>query len=636
MKKIIFNLSIRFAVITLFSGASMSHAAVPTPAPRIHYAVSFPRPADHRVKVEMRIDSVAEKTLDLKMAVWTPGSYLIREFSRHVENVTARDEAGAALAVEKLDKNTWRVKTGAEGTAKSVMVSYQVYAFEPTVRSSFVDDERIALNGASVYLYVDGRTADPVSLKFTPPPAMKKIVTGMAPVNPGEFRLENFDRLVDTPVLIGNPWVGEFTVDGKLHQVAVFGEGDYDGAKLAADCEKIVQAGKALFGALPYERYAFLIELAPKGGGGLEHLSSAHMFLDSFALTRRQSTLDALSLISHEYFHTWNVKRLRPQALGPFNYETENYTRSLWFAEGVTDYYADLLLRRAGLMTPEEYFKDLGKTLKGYEETPGRLVQPVAMSSFDTWIKFYRADEDSPNTTVSYYVKGKLLGWLLDSELRARTEGKASLDDLMRALYKLVDARGRGYTESEIREQAAALAPGDWHDFFARYVDGVAPIDWNGMLKTYGLKANPKPPKTEGLDRPGGALGVKLGGAAGPLSLKGLVAGGAADLAGLNVGDEIIAVNGWRVGDEADLGKRLEERKPGDGLELLAARRGRIRSFKVTLTARPPESWEILPLETADEAAKARYKEYMGVDWTPPKAEKDGKQQVQPEKTGVK
>jgi predicted metalloprotease with PDZ domain len=613
----------------------MSKATVPSaaPAPRIHYTVSFPRPADHRVRVEMRIDGVAGKTLDLKMAVWTPGSYLIREFSRHVENVTAKDEAGAALPVEKLDKNTWRVRTGG-GKAQAVTVNYSVYAFEPTVRSSFVDDERIALNGASVYLYVDGRAADPVSLKVIPPPAMKKIVTGMAPAARGEFRLADFDRLVDTPVLIGNPWIGEFKVDGKLHQVAVFGEGDYDGPKLAADCEKIVRQGKVLFGALPYERYAFLIELAPRAGGGLEHLSSAHMFLDNFALTRRQSTLDALALISHEYFHTWNVKRLRPLALGPFNYEAENYTRSLWFAEGITDYYADLLLRRAGLMTPEEYFKDLGKTIKGYEETPGRRVQPVAESSLDTWIKFYRADEDSPNTTVSYYVKGKLLGWLLDGELRARSGGKASLDDLMRALYRLVSARGRGYTEAEIREQAAALAPGDWNDFFAKYVDGVAPIDWSGMLKTYGMRANPKAPKTEGLDRPGGALGVKLG--AGPLSIKGLTAGGAADRAGLNAGDELIAVNGWRVADEAELSKRLEERKPGDSLELLASRRGRIRPFTVTLAARLPESWEILPVADADGAAKKRYQEYIGADWAPPKPEKAGKPAVPPVKKGKK
>ncbi len=587
------------------------------PAPRIRYAVSFPDPASHRAQVEMTVEGVGGDALELKMAAWTPGSYLIREFARHVDRVSAEGEGVGALAVEKRDKNSWRV--AARG-AKRITIRYRLYAFEPTVRTSFVDDERIALNGASVFLFVPGRTHEPVSVALAPPKGMARIVTGLTAAGGNRFTAPDFDRLVDSPLLVGNPAVAEFTVDGKPHEVAVFGRGEYDLKKLAADCEKIVQQGKAIFGALPYDRYAFLLELAPKAGGGLEHLNSAHMFADPFAMARREGYLNTLSLISHEYFHLWNVKRLRPRALGPFDYEKENYTRSLWLAEGVTDYYADLMLRRAGVSTLEEYLKDLTQTVKQYEETPGRLNQPVAEASFDAWVKYYRADEDSGNTAVSYYVKGKLVGWLLDAELRGRSGGKTSLDDLLRRLHAQVEKNGRGYAEDEVKAAVRELVPGDWSgEFFARHVDGAAPVDWTTALKPLGITLKEVAPKVEGREGAGAWLGAGLAGAPGaPLTVSKIPDGSPAAAAGLNVNDEILALDGWRVATPDELGKRLEERAPGAAAELLASRRGRVRTFAVTLGERPPEKFEAGCDPAADEAAKARYRDYFGQDWKAP------------------
>lgn len=570
----------------------------------------------------MTVAGLGGKTLDLKLPVWTPGSYLVREFSRHIEGVIATDAtdatnpadgAGHALPVEKLDKNSWRIKTGG---AESVTVRYQVYCFEPSVRTSFVDEERIAINGGSVFLFADGRLHEAIALEVALPAGMSHISTGMIADAPGRYTLPDYDRLVDSPLLIGNPRVANFAVDGIPHEVALFGPGPVDLPKLAGDCEKIVLAAKGIFGSLPYPKYAFLIELAPGGGGGLEHLASAHMFIDSFGFTRRQGEYDNLSLISHEYFHLWNVKRLRPLALGPFNYERENYTRDLWLAEGVTDYYADLLLRRAGLATPEELLKDLGKTIKLYEDAPGRGVQSAGDSSFDTWIKFYRPDEDSPNTTLSYYVKGKLIGWLLDGELRRRTGGKASLDDLMRSLFTLTQTRSRGYTDAEVVAAVEKLAPGEWvAAFFRDFVNGTAPIDWALLFAGYGLKLNPKPVKPEGITHPVSSLGVRLGGEGGGVRIRTVLAGTPAEAAGLNPGDEILALDGWRVAADGDLGKRLEERIPGERVELTLSRRGRLLNKPVTLGVPPPDSYEIVPVETSDDAAKSRYHELFAAEW---------------------
>ncbi|MGH9929310.1 MAG: M61 family metallopeptidase, partial [Pyrinomonadaceae bacterium] len=398
-------------------------------APEIAFTVSLPKPHAHMLDVEIRIkhratEPVANEEV-LVMPVWTPGSYLIREFERHVQDFVVADSARQPLSWGKLNKNSWRIVTNG---AREWRASYRVYCNELSVRTSEVNSEHAFWNNATLLMYLEGFLNAPATLHVLAPQPWQ-VATGLPPV-PGEkntFRAESFDILYDSPVEVSNFKTLSFEVKGVPHRIVIDGEGNYDPEKLRADVKKIVETEVELMGGeIPYHDYTFILHLRANTGGGLEHLNSTALGYPRFGFgpepkERSEGVNSAgpnaptprtyrgfLSLVAHEFFHLWNVKRIRPDALGPFDYTKENYTRSLWVAEGITDYYARLVLRRAGLISDKEFLRENAKVIQALQDTPGRLVMSADESSFDAWIKYYRQDENSINSQVDYYDKGAI------------------------------------------------------------------------------------------------------------------------------------------------------------------------------------------------------------------------------------
>jgi predicted metalloprotease with PDZ domain len=406
---------------------------------------------------------------------------------------------------------------------------------------------------------------------------------------PHHYRAPDFDTLADSPILVGNPKVYEFTVDGKKHYLVNEGEGGvFDGARAAKDLEAVVREHRRMWGSLPYDKYLFL-NLLVEAGGGLEHKNSTVLMASRWTTRTRRSYVSWLDLASHEYFHVWNVKRLRPVELGPFDYENEVHTKSLWIAEGVTEYYADLAVHRAGLMTRDEYLDSLSDRIEELQTTPGRLVQSAEMASFDAWIKYYRPDENSINTAVSYYTKGSVVALLLDARVRKATNGAKSLDDVMKAAYDKYSGT-RGYTADEFRGVAEQVAGTSLKAFWDAAVSGTAELDYTEALDTLGLRFRSV---SVPADRPGRPwLGIGTRNDAGRLLVTQVRRDTPALAAGLNVDDEIIAIDDYRV--RADrLDNRLDQYRPGDKVTLLVARREQLLRLEVTFGTEPPRAWRL-------------------------------------------
>lgn len=558
----------------------------------IRYTVRFPAPETHYLEIEASIPTAGRPQVDLMMAVWTPGSYLVREYERNVEAVAAT-ASGRTLAVGKGAKNRWRIDTG--GAAR-VAVTYRVYAHEATVRSNWVDADFAMLNGAPTYLTLADALARPHEVQLALPAAWKTSVTGL-PDAPGgrahHYVAPDYDTLVDSPIVAGNPVVHRFDVDGKAHLLVDVGTpGRWDGERAAADLARIVRAQRGFWGSLPYAKYVFF-NVLNDGGGAIEHKNSVMVMASRWAMATRRQYLAWLSTMSHEFFHLWNVKRLRPVELGPFDYEHEVYTRSLWIAEGLTDYYADLLLARAGLISEDEYNGQLSAAIKTLQTTPGRRVQTAETASFDAWIKEYRPDENSTNVSISYYTKGAVLGFLLDAEIRRLTADRRSLDDVMRLAFERYSGP-RGYTPEEFRRTASEIAGADLGPWFTRALETTDEVNYAAALDWYGLRFEPPDPAT-----PTTAwLGARTRVEGGRLLVDVVPRDTPAWTAGVNVGDEILAIDEFRVRPE-HLAQRLEAYKPGQRIAVLVARRDELKRLDVVLGATPQATWG---LETRPDA----------------------------------
>src|SRR5688572_29159701 len=433
------------------------------------------------------------------MWFWTPGSYLVREFERHVQDFEAKDEAGKPLKWEKINKNTWRVETNG---SRNWHATYKVYANELSVRTSELNSSHAYWNNANLLMYLEGFLTSPSTIRVLAPDVWK-VATGLPPV-PGQrntFRAEDFDVLYDAPFEASNFKTLVFNVKGIPHRIVIDGEGNYDPERMRRDVQKIVETQVELMGGeIPYRDYTFILHLRANAGGGLEHANSTALGYPRFGFkiqtgdraTSASPTASGaperdyrgfLSLVSHEFFHLWNVKRIRPDVLGPFDYTQENYTRLLWVAEGVTDYYADLLLRRAGLITEGEFLAATARSIQALQNTPGRMEQSLEESSFDTWIKFYRPDENTINSQVSYYDKGAIVSLLLDLEIRKRSNHAKSLDDVLRYLYTEFFKKNRNYGPADFQKASELMAGASLEDFFSKYVRGKEELNYNAALE---------------------------------------------------------------------------------------------------------------------------------------------------------
>lgn len=578
------------------------------PADPVRYTVRISQPHTHYVEVAADIPTGKQPQVELMMAVWTPGSYLVREYERHVEDVTARGPAGTSLAVRKTRKNRWQIQTNGAAT---VSLSYRVYCREMTVRNNWVEADFAMLNGAPTFLTLADGKVRPHDVTLVLPDTWKTSISGLpeAPDGaPHHYLAPDFDTLVDSPIVAGNPAIYQFEVDGKPHYLVNVGEGGvWDGARTVKDVETIVRQNLRMWGSLPYPKYVFL-NMITESGGGLEHKTSTLLMTSRWQIATHRGYLDWLGLVSHEYFHAWNVKLLRPVELGPFDYENEVYTKGLWVAEGFTSYYGDLNLRRAGLMTQEEYLAALSDLIGQLQTTPGRLVQPVEMSSYDAWIKQYRPDENSDNTTISYYTKGAVIALLLDAKIRHATAGAKSLDDVMRLAFTRYGGE-RGFTGPEFRTLAQEVAGVDLGAWFGSVLETTDELDYSETLDWFGLHfKTPEPPKEGEPER--GWLGMSIRNQDGRVVVAEVLRDTPAYEAGVNVEDEVVAINDYRV-TPAQLQSRFDQYKPGDHVSVLVARRGHLVRLDVTLGKTPADVWQLEVRPDASDEQKARLSRWL-------------------------
>jgi predicted metalloprotease with PDZ domain len=472
------------------------------------------------------------------MPVWTPGSYLIREFEKSVESVEANFGSKSAL-VEHIDKNTWRIATK---NKKFLEFSYAVYANEISVRTSFIDDAHAFLHNSSLLMCIDELKDLEGTVVLNFPKKWAKVSTALKPFTQENcFIFESYDGLADSPIEIGNQQEYNFHVMDVKHTLVMVGENNCDMPRFIADLEKVCNTMGQIVGQHPCENYVMIVQNVESGGGGLEHKNSCCVMMNRWNYTNEENYKDFLGLCAHEYFHLWNVKRIRPIELGPFNYNTENYTRQLWVAEGITSYYESLALVRAGFTTRQQFLENLATEITNLENQPGARVQTLAESSFDAWIKAYRPNENSKNTTISYYTKGMIVAALLDAKICACTKGKKNLDAVMKKLYSdFYLQKKRGFSENEFKQTATAIAGCDLSDFIQTHVYSVVEPDYENIFKSAGLKL------TKIIENKFD-LGLTCATEDGKTIVKYVNSQSASWLGGINVNDVLIALNSVNI-----------------------------------------------------------------------------------------
>ncbi len=571
----------------------------------IHFKISFTEPQAHYVEVVMNISEINQDETELIMPVWAPGSYLIREFSKNAEGFKVSAK-GKPVPHQKLRKNAWLINTK---NLSDITVSYLIYAFEVSVRTSFVDSAHAFLSPTGIFLYPEGMLGLPSAVELIMPENWKTVSTGLEKhgTEPYCFYAPNFDVLYDSPFEIGNQHVFSFTAANVLHEVAMYGGGMYQEEKLIPDFTRIVEEETRIFGENPNKRFVFIIHNFNLGGGGLEHGNSTVLGVTRTAYAAEKTYQDFLGLVSHEYFHLWNVKRLRPKALGPFDYQQENYTSSLWIAEGFTAYYDNLILCRAGLISPEIYLNLLSADINIVENLPGRKIQTVTEASFDTWIKFYRPNENSPNTTISYYVKGALIALCIDLLIIHQTNAKYSLDEVMKRMYdQFYKTENRGYTEAEFRQVLEQVAGCSLNHIYEHYINGLEDLDYSHYLGYAGLRLHVCVPETKPLPTIGFTAVLNTG----KLLVNYVERGTAAWQAGINVNDELLAINGNRI---ADLEKPLQFLLPGDIIDLTLVRDGRLIELPLTLQNQHKIKYRIEEITEPSFQQKLVYHKWLGL-----------------------
>ena len=559
----------------------------------INYEVSMSKPHTHYFEVNITISDYKKEYFDIQMPVWAPGSYLIREFSKNVEKFQVFSNQKEIKSTQ-LNKNTWRIFSN---NASNIKVSYLVYANELSVRNSFVDASHGYFNGTSMFMFVKELMNQPTTLKIIPFKDWKKVSTSLKKISDAEFMYEasNYDILVDSPVEIGNHETFSFKAAGLTHQVAMYGQGNYVIEKLQLDMAKVVEAATNVFGENPNTAYTFIIHNLTKGGGGLEHLGSTTLQVNRWTYDG-EDYKGFLSLVAHEYFHLWNVKRIRPASLGPFDYNNENYTDLLWVMEGFTSYYDELLLYRAGIYTEDEILRKFTGSINSIENQPGNKVQSAAESSFNAWTKGYRPNENSYNTSISYYTKGSVIANMLDLMIAESTKGKKSLDDVMKLLYQeYYKKQGRGFNIIEMRKTIEQVSGLDLSSFFDKYIFGTETFDY----KTIFNYANYEMLILENKK-------ISIGISQSNNFIKSVTRNTSGYDGGLNVGDEIIGINGFRF--DGDFYNFISDKKVGDKISVLISRDDILQTIEFPLIESASLSYK---LTKKDDSENVVYKKWL-------------------------
>ena len=600
----------------------------------IHYRIVPIRPEAHLFEVGCTVADPDPEGQCFALPAWIPGSYLVRDFARHIVTIRAQSGSsgrGKSLALEKLDKHTWRC----EPTAGPITLTCEVYAWDLSVRGAHLDATHAFFNGTSVFLRVLGKEDRRCDVEIAPPPAVGpnraryrrwEVATALKRKRApqwgfGLYTAADYDELIDHPVELGSFSRKTFYAKRVLHEIVITGRHRADMSRLARDMKRICEAQIDFFGApAPMDRYVFLITAVGEGYGGLEHRASTALMCSRKDLPTpgmkepTEAYRSFLGLVSHEYFHTWNVKRIKPAAFTPYDLNRENHTTLLWAFEGLTSYYDDLMLVRSGLLSKDKYLETLARNITQLLRAPGRKKQSVTDSSFDAWTKYYRQDENSTKSIVSYYGKGSLVGLCLDLHIRRSTGGRKSLDDVMLALWKKHGKTGLGVAEDGIERLAEAVTKLKLKRLFDRWLRSTAELPLADLLASHGVELALRPAQSEG-DKGGlgpvksaslpvrAVVGARGNAAAGEFRLTHVLEGGAAQTAGLSAGDVVAAVDGIRIGT-GGMEAALAGRKPGESLQVHAFRRDELMVFTLVLGA--PQADTCVLSVTEDKNAEAR------------------------------
>ncbi|MEY2831739.1 MAG: hypothetical protein RLZZ574_997 [Cyanobacteriota bacterium] len=569
----------------------------------LFYQVAMSQPASHLFEVTLKISDWRSPTLDLKMSVWTPGSYLVREYARHLQDFSARS-GGGELTSRKLSKNHWQIATA---NATEIKVSYRIYANDLTVRTNHLDTTHAYFNGAALFFFVPGLEEQPISVKIVPPQSDWCVTTTLTKIEGEEntFQAQDFDTLVDTPVEVGTHQVYDFEVLGKPHSLAVWSQGNANPQKIIADTTKVIEVEAKIFDGLPYEHYLFLLHLSGSGYGGLEHKDCCTLNYPRFGFRDREKYERFMQLVAHEFFHLWNVKRIRPQALATFDYEAENYTTSLWFCEGTTSYYDAMIPLRAGIYDQKTCLKNLSKDISKYLNTIGRTVQPLGESSYDAWIKLYRRDAYSDNNQISYYLKGELVSLLLDLLIRAKYQNKRSLDDVMRLMWSRFGQEEVGFSETQLRETIAEVAAENLDDFFTRYIETTEELPFDDYLNPFGLYLK----TVSESDAP--YLGIRVQSDSNREVIEFVAAESPAALAGIDAKDVLLAIDGIKV-DAKSLDERLKDYQAEDTIQVTVFHNDELKTLAITLAQPQANRYELAIKDNLSQSQQQNLSGWLG------------------------
>ncbi len=565
----------------------------------IHYQISMPQPETHLFDVKLNMTNWVSSNLDLIMPVWTPGSYLIREYSRHLQNFTP-----GSLKHRKLSKNHWRIYTESQS---EITIKYQIFAHELTVRTNHLDLTHGYFNPAALCFYIPGLEKQEYKITIiTPPEKNWQISTSLPPVIDAQntFLAQDFDTLADSPFEIGTHEIYDFEVLGKKHQFAIWGKGNLDVNKMIQDTQKIIEVEAELFDGLPYNNYLFILHLTPQLTGGLEHKYSCSLTYARLGFKNQDKYERFMQLVAHEFFHLWNVKRIRPKALETFDYTSENYTDCLWFSEGATSFYDLIIPYRAGIYDVQTYLDNLSKEITLLQTTPGRLIQSVSESSLDTWIKLYRPDANSKNAQISYYLKGEIITFLLDLLIRAKHDNKRSFDDVMVQMWQQFGIEEIGFTSAQLKQVIESVANTDLTDFFNLYIGGTEELPYNDYLQPFGLEIIEKNDNIP-------YLGINCQGENGKEIIKFVSHNSPAQKAGISPGDEILAIDGLRV-TSSQLNDRLKDYQDGAEIEISIFHQDQLRTVSVRLKESLPSEWKIVPIKNPDQKQQQNFFDWLG------------------------
>lgn len=612
----------------------------------VRYLVDLTDAPTQRARIEMTFAPPSgEGSVAVRMPAWRPGRYVILDPAGGIVRLSARDADGNVLDARKVDKATWDIERG----RGEITVEYELYANSLGLRTRHIDDSHAFLSGSAVFLYVDELRSVPHIVAFDAPEDWRVAggleFTADPSDSPRTVEAPDYDVLIDSPIEIGLHDRIDFEAAGKSHEIVIWPPGRrYDEERLVEDFTDLIEEQLAIFGRLPFERYVFLVHAGAGAGGGTEHLNSTIMQVPASrlegSLTNNDDYRRFLGLVSHEFFHTWNVKEMRPSSMVPYTLQSENYSTLFWVAEGTTSYYDTLTLARAGLIEPKKALEDFGDLIDSSRNSPGSMLQSLSASSYDAWVKFNRRSADTSNTTVSFYSQGALASWFLDLAIRAETGGATSLDQVLRDLFERHPLARGGYSREDLEQALRRVTGRDWSSYFRDYIDGTRPLPFEDILSSVGLelvqKANK--PKNGAESATGGEAqesesddeeatprsiadtGVSLQSQGEAAVVRTVRRGSAFYDAGILPGDELIAIDGRRV-HRPDWNDQIGMLNPGQSVVLHYARHGELRERTIVVGERLDAKWTLRRVEEPTDAQKAAYSDWLGQDW--PEDKKD-------------